>query len=229
MRGATSKPGARSSEWSATSTTTAWDRKPSEVVYWPTVQPFAGSEPERVQRWLAFVLRSERTGQTSLLGEIRQAVASVNPNLPLARIRTLEEILRRSMARTSFTLVMLGIAAAVAPFARRGRHLRRDGLHRVAAHPGNRSEDGAGRSPFGRWPPRAAPGARACRLRCGRGLGAAAGLTRLMSALLFGVSSVDPLTYGLVAVGLVLSALPATWIPARRASTVDPMVALRAE
>ena len=61
------------------------------------------------------------------------------------------------------------------------------------------------------------------------GAGGAVGATRLMQAILFGVSPVDPLTYGMVAAGLVAIALLATWVPARRAARVDPMVALRAE
>jgi ABC-type antimicrobial peptide transport system permease subunit len=61
------------------------------------------------------------------------------------------------------------------------------------------------------------------------GLGSAYGLTRLMSALLFGVSPTDPLTYGSVAVVLVGIALLASYVPARRAASVDPMEALRAE
>jgi len=63
----------------------------------------------------------------------------------------------------------------------------------------------------------------------GLGLGAAAGLTRLMSALLFGVSPLDPLTYGAVSLGLAAIALLASYLPARRASRVDPIEALRWE
>lgn len=61
------------------------------------------------------------------------------------------------------------------------------------------------------------------------GIGAAMGVTRLMSSLLFGVSPIDPLTYSLVAVALIAVALLASYVPARRAASVDPMVALRAE
>lgn len=61
------------------------------------------------------------------------------------------------------------------------------------------------------------------------GLGLSVGLTRLMSGLLFGVSPVDPVTFGAVAVGLVVVALVASYVPARRAAGVDPMTALRAE
>ena len=65
----------------------------------------------------------------------------------------------------------------------------------------------------------------------GAGLGAAGAVfaTRLMKAILFGVSPLDPMTYGLVSVTLIGAALLATWVPARRAARADPMVALRAE
>jgi ABC-type antimicrobial peptide transport system permease subunit len=59
------------------------------------------------------------------------------------------------------------------------------------------------------------------------GIGAAVGLTRLMSALLFGVGAADPLTYATVAAGLTAVAMLATWLPARRATRVDPIEALR--
>jgi ABC-type antimicrobial peptide transport system permease subunit len=61
------------------------------------------------------------------------------------------------------------------------------------------------------------------------GLGASLALTQLMKRLLFGVTAADPLTYGALALLLTLVALLACWIPARRATKVDPMIALRAE
>ncbi len=66
-------------------------------------------------------------------------------------------------------------------------------------------------------------------LGVGVGLVGATGLTRLMSALLFGVSPMDPLTFGSVALGLSAIALVASYLPARRAARVDPVVALRFE
>ena len=67
-----------------------------------------------VRRTVTYAVRSRRTGSQSLLNEIRQAVWSVNPDLPLAGVRTLQEVYSRSMARTSFALVMLAIAGAMA-------------------------------------------------------------------------------------------------------------------
>ena len=79
----------------------------------------------RAHRWLAFALRTERVGQSSLLAEVRQAVWSVNPNLPLSNVRTLEEILRRSMARTSFHSGHARHRRGRGPPSRRRGHLRR--------------------------------------------------------------------------------------------------------
>ena len=67
-----------------------------------------------VWRDVAYVIRSPRTGSESFLNEIRRAVWSVDPNLPLADIRTLDYFYQMSLARTSFTLVMLGIAGVMA-------------------------------------------------------------------------------------------------------------------
>ena len=74
---------------------------------------FAGDETS-VRRSLAYVIRSPRAGSTAFMNEISRAVWSVNPNLPLAGVRTLQEIYDRSLARTSFTLVMLALAGGMA-------------------------------------------------------------------------------------------------------------------
>jgi ABC-type antimicrobial peptide transport system permease subunit len=133
------------------------------------------------------------------------------------------------MARTSFTLVMLGIAAAVASL------LGTIGIYGVISYVvSQRTRELGVRIALG------AGGRQVIRmvLRQGLvlagvgalvGLGSAYGLTRLMTALLYGVSPTDPLTYGLVAAVLLGIALLASYLPARRAASVDPMEALRAE
>src|SRR5580693_9096590 len=89
--------------------------KAPEIVYWPpVVENLYGQGPALAIRTVTFVTRSERAGTESFLNEVRQAVWSVNSNLPLASVRTMEEVYARSVARTSFTLVMLGIAGAMA-------------------------------------------------------------------------------------------------------------------
>jgi ABC-type antimicrobial peptide transport system permease subunit len=156
-------------------------------------------------------------------------VWSVNGNLPLARVNTLSELVADSMGRTSFTLIMLGIAAAVALF------LGAVGIYGVISYVvsqrtreiGVRMAMGAERADVSGMVMR-----QALLLAAGGvvvGLAAAAGLTRLMASLLYGVSPMDPLTFGGVAVALSSVALVASYIPARRAAAVDPVVALRAE
>jgi predicted permease len=86
-----------------------------EIVYWPPlVANFFGPGPAQAQRTVTFAVRSDRAGTESFLNEVRAAVWSVNSELPLASVRTMQEVYDQSLARTSFTLVMLGIAAAMA-------------------------------------------------------------------------------------------------------------------
>ncbi|MBV9937988.1 MAG: ABC transporter permease [Acidobacteriaceae bacterium] len=203
--------------------------KPPTVVYWPLLMKDFWGDKVFSRRTVAFAIRSKRTGSVAFLNEIRKAVWSVNPNLPLADVRTLEEIYSKSMARTSFTLVMLAIAGAMALL------LGLVGIYGVISYSVSQRNREIGI--------RMALGAREQQVsgmfvRHGLvlagigitfGLGAAALLTRLIASLLFGVSAGDPLTYVVVSVGLVGAALLASYIPARKAATVDPAVTLRAE
>src|SRR5580658_3967913 len=85
------------------------EEKAPEIVYWPPmVENFYGPGPAQAIRTVSFVIASERAGTESFLNDVRQAVWSVNANLPLASVRTMEEVYGKSVARTSFTLVMLG-------------------------------------------------------------------------------------------------------------------------
>jgi ABC-type antimicrobial peptide transport system permease subunit len=178
---------------------------------------------------MGYAVRTSTGRPQELLPQVRDAVWSVNPNLPLANVNTLQELVDDSMARTSFTLVMLGIAAAVALF------LGAVGIYGVISYVvsqrtreiGVRMALGAEKADVSRMVLK-----QASLLALGGvliGLLAAAGLTRLMSSLLFGVSPVDPVTFGGVAATLALIALLASYLPARRASSVDPVVALRFE
>ncbi len=199
------------------------------IVYWPMrVAEGIGGEAF-VQRSLAYVIRSSRLRSPGFLGEVQQAVWSLNPNLPLARVRTLQQIYGQSMAQTQFVLVILGIAASVTLL------LGVVGIYGVIAYivSQRRREVGI----------RMALGAErdaVQRIFIGRGLSltaiglvlglvAAAALMRLASSLLFGVNPFDPVTYVAVAASLGAVALVATWLPARQATRIDPMVALRAE
>lgn len=175
------------------------------------------------------MIRSPRTGTTDFFREVRETIWAVNPNLPLANVRTLEEIQEGSMAQTSFTLVMLGIAAAVALL------LGAIGIYGVISYVvsqrtreiGVRMAVGAASVDVTRMVLR--QGFALAGAGVAVGLASAFGLTRLMSALLYGVSPLDPMTFGTVAVLLTSVALVASYLPARRAAMTDPVEALRAE
>ena len=90
------------------------NQKAPATVYWPLMMAKFSGDETAVRRGLSYVIRSDRAGSSAFVGEISKAVWSVNPNLPVASVRTLQEIYDRSLATTSFTLVMLAIAGAMA-------------------------------------------------------------------------------------------------------------------
>jgi ABC-type antimicrobial peptide transport system permease subunit len=161
--------------------------------------------------------------------DVQQAVWSVNPNLPLADVETLQEIYDRSMAQTTFMLVILGIASGVTLL------LGIVGIYGVVAYVvaqrrreiGIRIALGAATGEVQRLFVR--HGLVITGIGLVTGAMAAAALSRFLGALLFNVSPLDPLTYGggMVALGLV--AVLATWLPARQATHVDPAITLRGE
>jgi predicted permease len=204
--------------------------KAPEIVYWaPLLGNPDGSRPPDAIGTVTFVIRSERVGTESFLNEVRQAVWSVNSNLPLASVRTMQEVYDKSLARTSFTLVMLGIAAVMA------MALAIIGIYGVISYTvsqrqreiGIRLALGAQRGDVLQLVLR--QGTRTALVGVAIGIVAALVLTELMRSLLFGVSAQDPATFAGVAVLLILVALLASYIPARRAMRVDPLVALRYE
>jgi ABC-type antimicrobial peptide transport system permease subunit len=203
--------------------------EPPTIVYWPMLVADLWDEDLFAQRSMVYAIRSKRLGTPAFLDEVRSAVWGVNPNLPLANVRTLEEILENSMARTSFTLVMLGIAAVTALV------LGAIGIYGVISYSvsqrtreiGVRMALGAARRDVNRLVLR--EGLPLIVVGLVLGLLAAFGLTRLMASLLFGVSPVDPVTFASVAATLAGIALLASYIPARRASAMDPTEALRWE
>jgi predicted permease len=199
------------------------------TVYWPmTMKDFWESE-DFVQRWMSYAIRTPRVRTAGFIKDVQQAVWGVNPNLPLARPRTLGAIYDQSMAETTFALVIIGIAAGVTLL------LGLVGLYGVIAYivaqrrreVGIRMALGAGGSDVQRmfvW-----RGLQLAGIGLAVGIGVALAVTRGLSSILFGVSPFDPVTYAVVVLVLALVALVATWLPARQASLVDPAVALRAE
>jgi putative ABC transport system permease protein len=205
------------------------DQKATAVMYWPMSVGDFWNEIDFAQRNMAYAVRGPRVGEAGFLEQVRGTVWSVNPSLPVANVQTLEEVLDQSMSRTSFTLVLLSIASAVALL------IGAVGLYGVISYGvtqrtreiGVRVALGAGTSDVSWLFLRHA--AMLAGVGVAVGLAAALGLTRLMSSLLFNVSPVDPVTYGLVSLVLVAIALLASYLPARRAAGIHPTEALHWE
>ncbi len=201
----------------------------TSIVYWPLLMDHFESDDSMSMREVAFAIRSSRTGSESLLNEVRQAVWSMNPNLPLADVHALDFYYKRSMARTSFTLIMLGVAGCMALL------LGVVGIYGVIAYSvsqrtreiGIRMALGAQHQTLTGMFVRHGLSLTAIGVACG--LVVAIIVMRLMSSLLFKVSPVDPVAYGAASLGLVATAFLASYLPSRRASAVDPVEALRAE
>jgi len=206
------------------------DRPAPATVYWPVMMKnFDGQQAVVILRKVFFVIRSSRAGSESFIDEIDRAVWSVNPDVALAGIRTMDQVYRGSMARSSFTLVMLAIAGGMALL------LGIVGIYGVISYSVlQRTREIGIRLALGA--PRTALQAMIVRhglfvagMGVVLGLAAAAGLTRFLVSLLFEISPVDPLTYAAVSVVLLASAAAASYIPAQRASSINPVDALRAE
>ena len=205
------------------------DQKAPTTAYWPMLMAgFAGDEIF-TRRSAAYMVRSSRTGSAGFAQEVSRAVWSVNPDLPLANVRTLGTVVDASMARTSFTLVMLAMAGGMALL------LGVAGIYGVLSYSvsqrtreiGIRMALGAQRTTVTNMFVRYGLTLAGIGIVCG--LVSAVALTRLMHSLLFEVSPIDPLTYGAVCVSLVAAAALASYVPALRATTVNPVTALRAE
>jgi hypothetical protein len=199
------------------------------IVYWPMMMSEFSGNPVFVRRTLGYVIRSGRAGSQSLLTDVQRAVWSVNPNLPLADVRTLQDLYEKSLGRTSFTLVMLAIAGGMALL------IGVVGIYGVISYSvsqrtreiGIRMALGARQEELTRMFVTHGLVLAVTGVTCG--LAGALGLTHLMSSLLFGVNAIDPVTYGAVSVSLIGAAALASYIPASRVSAVDPVEALRAE
>jgi putative ABC transport system permease protein len=201
--------------------TFALDEPQQPTMYWPVAQI-------RATPSLAIVVRTQNDPAT-LTGPVREAIARIDPAQPIYDMQTLEQLVAKSLGQRRFTLtlmVLFGIIALV---------LSAIGIYGVMAFAVTQRTQEIGI--------RMALGARAidvlrmvvgsgmflAAIGVGVGLIGAFALTRLMASLLFGVSPTDLVTFGLVTAGLLVVALLACYIPARRATKVDPLVALRYE
>ena len=177
---------------------------------------------------LSLVVRATAKPE-SLAGAVRATVREIDPDLPVTKVMTMEEVVSESVWQPRLYSILFGVFAMLALV------LATVGIYGVMSYTvSTRTRE------FGL---RMALGARSghlLRLILGQGMrlafiGVAAGLlvafalTRLLKNLLFGVTATDPLTFGLITGLLTLVALAACWLPARRATRVDPLVALRHE
>ncbi len=209
------------------------DEAAPPTVYWPALlnSPYSPNHEPNADwvRSAAFAIHTRRAGTQSFLSEVEQAVWRVNGNLPVASLRTMQDIYGQSMARTSFTLTMLAIAGFMA------LALSIIGIYGVLSYAvsqrtreiGIRLALGAQKSALSWMFVRSALAMTATGIAIG--LIAAAALTQLMRSLLFAISPLDPLTFFTVPLVLAAAALLASYLPAQRAAAVDPVESLRAE
>jgi predicted permease len=205
------------------------DQDAQSTVYWPVMMDNFEGQKTELRRGIAFVIRSPRAGSQAFMKEVQQQVWSVNSSVPLADPTTVGELYTKSMARTSFTLVLLCIAGAMALL------LGIVGIYGVIAYTvSQRTREIGIRMALG------AQRGSLTGLFVRQGLvltaiGAACGLIvafvtmRLMSSILFNVSPVDPATYIVITAGVLATAYLACYLPSRRAATVNPVNALRSE
>jgi len=202
---------------------------PPSSAYWPLMQDNFITQKEVVERYVSFVVRSPGAGSAAFMNELERAVWSVDGELPLSNPTTVGDLYTKSMARTSFTLVMICVAGAMTLL------LSIVGLYGVIAYAvsqrtreiGIRAALGAQRAALTRMFVR--QGLVLAGLGAICGVAAAVITTRLMASLLYHVSPLDPWTYAAAAFSILAIASLATYVPSRRAAVVDPVDALRAE
>jgi putative ABC transport system permease protein len=199
------------------------------IVYWPAFMATFQGQPLNVRRAVTLAIRSSRAGSESLLSDVRDAISSVKADVALTRVRTLGDVYGRSMAATSFAVVMLAVAAAMALV------LGIVGIYGVIAYAvtqrtreiGIRAALGASRRELAAMFVRHGVTLALAGVMCG--LAGATALTRLMASMLFGTSPLDPTIYVLMSLGLIAIAAFASYVPARAAVLIDPVRTIRGE
>ena len=174
-------------------------------------------------------VRTAPENPLTILPAVQEAVWSVNKSVPLGNPRTMNDIIARTLLQKKFTMLLLTIFAGAALL------LAAIGLYGVISYSvaqrtrelGIRIALGAQRRDVLRLVLR--QGMTLVAMGVAFGLAASIGLTRLMATLLYGVSATDPITFVILSSALLSVAFVACWLPARRASGVDPIIALRSE
>ncbi len=205
------------------------DQKAPTIALWPLFMDYFEGDAPFFMRGFTIMVRSSRTGSSGFISDLSRAVWSVNPNLPLASVRTMREVYDKSLARASFALVMLAIAGGSALL------LGLAGIYGVLSYAiSQRTREVGIRRALGSQNVQITAlflrqAARLTAIGIACGIGVALGVTRFMSSLLFDVAPVDPWTYAVMSLVLAAAALVAGYIPALRATGIDPIEALRAE
>jgi putative ABC transport system permease protein len=204
------------------------DQQPSEIVYYPLVA-IEGAPLWGPTTSVTVALRTRASDPLSLATAARQVVASLDREVPVSAVQTMETIVAHSREKTTFAMLLLAVAGGMALV------LSAVGIYGVISYTVNqrRSEIGV-RMALGAQPAQVGRMVVTQSLRVAAvgiviGLGAALATTRVMQSLLFNVSPTDPVTLGSVAVLLALLGALAAYAPARRATKVDPVEVLRRE
>jgi predicted permease len=204
----------------------ALDRPPSEAVFYPATNFRPGARTDAINS-LTYLVRTDGVDPKSLIPTTRRLLQTANPRVPFGDARTLDDVFSRSMSRTSFVMILLGIAAAAA------LALSAVGTYGVISYlvTQRRPEIGVrialGASVQGVSRLVVLQSLRLAVIGVMIGLAGAWATTRLLSRLLFEVSPTDPLVLGIVATTLLLVAGFAAFAPARRAAKIDPVEVLR--
>jgi putative ABC transport system permease protein len=178
---------------------------------------------------MSYVVRTAGASPLAVVAAVRRAVAGIDPALAVANVETLEQVFDRAIAQTAFTMILLLVAAAIALL------LGLVGVYAVTSYVvAQRTSEIGVRMAIGANPRSIAAmivsqSARVALAGAAMGVAIAFATTRLMTTLLYGVSPRDSTVFSVTPVLVIAVALLACWLPARRASRVDPVVALRAE
>ncbi|MGZ4984604.1 MAG: ABC transporter permease [Chthoniobacterales bacterium] len=178
---------------------------------------------------MSLVIRTSVSDPTALTSAVRRELTTMDATIPLTSVRVFDEYISRSLARPRFNALLLSIFAATALV------LTGIGIYGVMAYSvaqrtneiGIRIALGAAQSSIFRLV--VGQAMTLVTISVGIGLAGAFAATRLLNSLLFGVGAWDPITFGVIVILISLVAFLAAWLPARRASRVDPIIALRTE
>lgn len=204
-------------------------KKPPTTVFWPVWRDRFEGQKQDIRRGLTYVIRSPRAGSATFMTQVQQAVWSIDGQLPLANPGTVGQLYTKSMARTSFTLIMLCVAGGMALL------LGIVGIYGVISYAvsqrtreiGIRMALGAQRESLTNLFVR--QGLLLAAIGAVFGIAAAFATMRFMASILFKVSPMDPWTYSLSTLMVIGIAWLACYLPSRRAAQVNPVNALRSE